>query len=161
MDIPKECIFKRGMIMREILFKAKRLDNGEWVEGFPFFYKAGQVGMAKCEFMTEIHPVEDNDWFDVTDLYCPKVDPNTLCQFTGLTDKNGKKIWENDIVDLSGQWWDACGPAGYSSPIVNVKWDEENCGFHPFANYDCDCGVYYESNECEVIGNIFDNQDLI
>jgi hypothetical protein len=65
--------------MREILFKAKRVDNGEWVEG--------DLSTGKS-----IHIINDND--------CYIVHPSTVCQFTGLLDNNGKKVWEGDLVDL-------------------------------------------------------------
>ena len=71
--------------MREILFKAKRKDNGEWVEGLPGYDINGKI--------TEIEVYKK-----VFDCRIYEIDPNTLCQFTGLTDKNGKKIWENDVV---------------------------------------------------------------
>lgn len=128
--------------MREILFKAKRLD-GEWIEGY---YFAKPILNYHCILEGE------NQW---------QIDPNTLCQFTGLTDKDGNKIWENDIVDVSDCEWNASGPAGYDSPIVLVEWNEHNCGFDPFANYDCDCGVYYEAKNTKVIGNKFDNSELL
>ena len=89
------------------------------------------------------------------------VDKDTICQYTRLKDKNGNKIWENDIVDASLGWWDASGPAGHDSPIIKVEWYDGYCGFTPFADYDCDCGVYIESNDVKVIGNIFDNPELL
>ena len=136
--------------MREILFKAKRLDNGEWVEGYYW------TNLFNNHF---IRIAQDKSGrFTIVDF---EIDPDTLCQFTGLTDRNGNKIWENDIVDLSDCEWNASGPAGYDSPIVLVEWNEHNCGFDPFANYDCDCGVYYEAKNTKVIGNKFDNSELL
>lgn len=71
--------------MREILFKAKRLDNGEWVEG----YYIGPIGVL------DVHEI-----CDVHDITGPRVevDPSTVCQYTGLKDKNGKRIFEGDIL---------------------------------------------------------------
>lgn len=75
--------------MREILFKARRLDNGEWVEGY--YLQLQFFGM-------EIHMVAETNGSECLNSY--QVDPATLCQFTGLYDKNGARIWEGDIVLL-------------------------------------------------------------
>lgn len=130
--------------MREILFRGKRIDSGEWTQGAYF-------------------PKNDN--YPATiytdDGLGASVDPATVGQYTGLTDKNGKKIFEGDIVDGSETWWASCDPAWRSSPVIPVKWDCDICGFDPFADYDCDCGVYIYGNEVEVIGNIYDNPELL
>ena len=74
--------------MREILFKAKRIDNGEWVEGWLV------IDHSRSNlFEYRMQPVESGV------LYAPPIYPETLCQFTGLYDKNDKRIWENDIVN--------------------------------------------------------------
>ena len=130
--------------MREILFKAKRCRDRKWIEGYlyrisddtsPFIMLKNRYGEGY------------------------EVEPETVCQYTGLTDRNGVKIFEGDIVDMTGEWWDACGPAGHDSPITEVVWDDDIAGFFPFANYDCDCGVYISASGCKVIGNIHDKEE--
>lgn len=141
--------------MREILFRAKRIDNGEWVEGY-------YTKLKWCNNIIHV-VIPDEAEIDSGNSLCEAhdINPETLCQFTGMIDKNGKRIWENDIVDVSEEWWSACGPAGHNSPIIKVEWLEGLTGFGPFANYDCDCGVYIDASGCEVFGNIFDNPELL
>ena len=135
--------------MREILFRGKRLDNGDWVYGY--YVHIGPVSCQRAYIIPEY----------ASSLYVNEVDPSTVGQYTGLKDKNGKRIWEGDIIDASAEWWDASGPSGHSSPIIPVEWCEYYCGFDPFANYDCDCGVFIYANNCIVIGNVHDNPELL
>lgn len=142
--------------MREILFKAKRLDNGEWVEGYYLKCPHQYSGFLADHISVSKYDEEESS---IEHIY--PIDPETVGQFTGLTDKNGQKIWENDIIDAKDSWWNAYGPAGHSSPIILVEWSDYFCGYEPFANYDCDCGVYICPDEVKVIGNIFDNPELL
>ena len=75
--------------MREIKFKAKRLDNGEWVKGSLIRSTAG---------IKERAYIVDN-FSSMSDYSIIGIDPETICQFTGLTDSKGKEIWEGDIVE--------------------------------------------------------------
>lgn len=85
--------------MREILFKARRLDNGEWVEGFPYW------GEYTGAFILQNKPIKKKNArtgeITLSDEVVPiVVDGSTVCQFTGLADKNGVKIFEKDVVTI-------------------------------------------------------------
>ena len=130
--------------MREILFKAKRKDNGEWVEGLPGYDINGKI--------TEIEVYKK-----VFDCRIYEIDPNTLCQFTGLTDKNGRKIWENDIIKTSQYGVDNGDGRNFAGfDIFSISFSE--CSF-------CLMNKWRRFNlrpnrDMEAIGNIFDNSDL-
>jgi len=121
------------------LFKAKRIDNGEWVQGYLY-------GIWEKRYilwgMTN----------DIPDMI--EVDPSTICQCTGLKDKNGNLIWENDIVrDEYGNFYKAFWQNNYYQFSFCAK-----TGVFPIgAKWNL---WSFESFEIEVIGNVFDNTDL-
>jgi uncharacterized phage protein (TIGR01671 family) len=137
-----------GGNMREILFRGKRLDNGEWVEGFyvkrsdPLFGSVNYHSIL-CDGEGSFH-----DWF--------RVAPSTVGQHTGLCDKNGKKIFEGDIVKVTDDFGEiSSSDCGYGKVIfLDGMWyidGDVNNGLFNLNN------VYY----IKVIGNIHDNPELL
>ena len=132
------------------LFKAKRLDNGEWVTGSLITCEDGTCKIA-IRYL-------DGDT-NIAILICDyEVDRDTTCQCTGLKDKNGKLIWENDIV----AYWDAYSTENGQAErdcIGKVVWDDETISFQVTNRLSAES--YEVLDECSVIGNIFDNPELI
>ena len=128
---------------REILFKAKRVDNGEWVEGYYVFCRKRHYILPIVNKIIGYDEREDG-WIEI--------DPETLCQYIGLKDKNGKKIWENDIVKCR-----------HSQSFGNVKWYcGDYIGWCVDDVYDCEQQFDKDMfDTCEVIGNVFDNPELL
>ena len=136
--------------MREILFKAKRIDNGEWVYG----------NYAFCDcYEKQKHYIFQNKPLEYA------IDVNTICQYTGLTDKNGNKIWENDVVKY--HFGDDVAPIKFGKYMscfdstktahigFYVDWDDST---KPLRK---DLGYWVNMIDCNVIGNIFDNPELL
>lgn len=131
--------------MREILFKAKRLDNGKWETGY--YFKAGEKHMILCFFTNE------NGLYHM--MY--EIDPETICQYTGLTDKNGRKICENDIV--TEDWGNHKGTVRFGEFEAQVL---KNIGFNiEWKDIYYRQDLCYWAEKCEVIGNVFDNPELL
>lgn len=127
--------------MREILFRGKHMHvcpenkhlDGTWVEGY--LEDENHINDGKCEFL---------------------IDPETICQYTGLTDKNGKKIWEGDI--LEGHLDDK-----FPEDVTREKviWHENGWKTEESR---CDDKAYldeFDTENFEVVGNVFDNPELL
>ena len=139
--------------MREILFKAKRKDNGEWVEGSLISTEDNSGFILRSK--TKAFIPKGTNTFCSTECY--EIDQTTLCQYTGLTDKHDNKIWENDICDREEK---------YPEIVTFNKGDWQLDYSYVFGKEmhtdACNLGFYVCERNCvEVIGNIFDNADLL
>lgn len=157
------------------LCRGKRTDNGEWVEGF-YFCMTHPNGRHKQDFIIPLGaelslgtPVEKIQ---------VEVDQSTICQCTGLKDKNGKVIWENDILlqkTTEKHWceWQRMGLVKYGEHDWNEGvYGYKNIGFfvEPIVKEGdetrmkpglCQEDLVFENYPYEVIGNIFDNPELL
>ena len=121
--------------MREILFKAKRWSDGKWVYG----------DMNQLQDSTIIH------WYNNGCRVADEVDPSTVCQYTGLTDKNGKKIFDGDVVRRETDYYGK--HKVYDEPVV---WEDDiEKGFlgEPYTS-----GYCIHGGNWEVIGSIHDGE---
>lgn len=137
--------------MREILFKAKRVDNGEWEIGSLIALPTGEYEISnRCNNPPDSDPM----WNKVVITH--KVNPSTICQYTGLKDKNGKKIWENDILmahlDESYQ---------EDATYETVEWNVAGWVAHETGSTDREYLDKFDLEHFEVVGNIFDNKELL
>ena len=154
--------------MRENLYKAKEKDGGEWITGYYVKYKPCA---SRSEYVHGIVPTY------ASDLYMIKIDPDTLCQYTGLTDKNGRKIWENDILRGHRNVNDLARVVFGEINVIDVETLEvvdSVIGWHtkvietdalskcePFCLPMPLTDFYINRSEYEVVGNFSDNSELL
>ena len=142
--------------MREILFRGKRLDNGEWVDGYLYEHEPALVGIA-----SENDVPEPSKWFiartGFADWNMPRpvefveIDPSTVGQYTGMKDKNGKKVFEGDIVRKTNE---GRHPEIFIANIRTCFYTIEEVYYSPFEHFT-------ESCEYEIIGNTHDKPELL
>ena len=147
------------------LFKAKKKTSGEWVEGYlakaKWYFDEKEMFVILPTDLCIYPHCEFSEWIEI--------DKTTICQYTGLTDKNGQKIWENDMLSDDDMF-------------SVVRWDEEEARFVIDDYGTKGCLMEYGFDECmgeygvvdtygfgdfcsmksfEVIGNVFDNPELL
>lgn len=149
--------------MRDILFKAKRIDNGEWEAGY--YLKKIKWQCIGDEYVKDEKHYICVNMISSEDSYVDHIEvvPETICQYTGLTDKSGNKIWENDIVKATVRQNGLCQSSTYSD-FYKVAYHEKNCYFYlkkKNNNLLFDGNWSYYLKSIEVIGNLFDNPELI
>lgn len=158
---------------REILFKAKRKDNGKWVEG-SLISTENNLGFILQSRTKAFVPKRTNTFCSSN---CYEIDPDTLCQYTGLTDKNGRKIWENDILRGHKNDDDLARVVFGEFNVIDVDtletvdrvvgWHTEVIETDALSKCEPFClpmplaDFYIKRSEFEVFGNIFDNPELL
>ena len=126
------------------LFKAKRISDGEWVVGY--IIRCGHTGKEKY-YIVPIY---------ASDLYCFLIDKTTICQCTGLKDKNGNLIWENDIMVA---YLDDDYPE--DDTYIRILWYESGFCSKEKGSEDISPIDKFDQEHFEVCGNIFDNPELL
>lgn len=141
--------------MREIKFRGKRLDNGEWIYG-SLLVSHFKDDKKERYFITQ---------FSGNYTFEHKVDPNTVGQFTGLRDKNGRDIWEGDIFKEDGSGivrsvFRVPGGLAFEDNPVSFGYDHR-APVYPYSSIAEMQSVSWLSQCCEVIGNIHDDPELL
>lgn len=156
--------------MREILFRAKRIDNGKWIEGYYCKWKRIRInlGSVKEEVVDCIIT-----WMSDGGMPRYEIEPETLCQYTGLKDKNGKRIWENDIVSCEHKKYPYDDSIvfpllpdpikykrNYAVEFINT-WSNYGYRLRNKSIHFILTGNVVYNHKIEVVGNVFDDKYLL
>lgn len=137
--------------MREILFRAKRIDNGEWVYGY-YLQRMNNQGQVIDSFIVvdayEQIRYGQRHIYSILGKESYRVDHKTAGQFTNRTDKNGKAIFEGDVLSVG-------------RTIFVCYWDDGNLEFALRNDKESIGMAYMTVHYAEVIGNIYDNENLV
>ena len=140
--------------MREILFRGKRCDNSEWVQGYYIRAEHHWHNHGIHKDWITLGASANGGWFALHNKYAVKSE--TVGQFTGLTDKNGKKIFEGDIIEWFAQGESERPDFGY------IEYDEQSFAWRVcWQKYDPDFMEGMQQEYISVIGNIHDNPELL
>lgn len=149
------------MGFREIIFKAKRIDNGEWI----YWNLWGElIRESGKRTRIVVKNGATTSYYDYVHQIRHLIDESTISQYTGLCDKNGRKIWENDIVKYHfgdevapirfGEYQSCFDSAQTGHVGFYVDWDSKNA-------LRKDLGYWVNMIDCNVIGNVLDNPELL
>lgn len=139
--------------MREVLFRGKQIDNGDWIEGY--YLKADWNGKEISAIIPQNTVLYSGNTIDSI----IEIDPKTLCQYTGLKDKNGNRIWENDIVRCNRREKEAKYMVVWDKTYADFRIEKLNgLGIMPICIEEGNVPIFGRHYEC--IGNIFDNPEI-
>lgn len=144
---------------REILFKAKRLSDGEWISGSLICFAGGERAILPSDSKTFF---SKDKGFICCDT-CQDVDPSTVCQYTGLTDGNGKRVFEGDVLKFRDEPndYEWIGRVEFGNPNGSYTWGWQLVHISgPEPNIDTLCWFDMEEGGAysEVIGSIHDGE---